>query len=55
MKAKDLNGYVSDYKKLLQAGEVQIAYAQLVTYVQKLETQLSKGLEIHLHYVNYSR
>lgn len=44
MKTKDLNGYVSIYKDLLKTGEVQIAYAQLVKYVQKLKSQLSKDL-----------
>jgi hypothetical protein len=44
MNAKDLNGYVSVYKELLKAGEVQIAYAHLVKYVQKLKTQFSKDL-----------
>jgi hypothetical protein len=44
MKAKDLNSYVAVYKELLAAGEVQVAYAQLVKYVQKLKTQLSKDL-----------
>jgi hypothetical protein len=44
MKTKDLNGYVAIYKDLLETGELQIAYAQLVKYVQKLRTQLSKDL-----------
>lgn len=44
MKTKDLNDYVSAYKELLKTGEVQVAYAQLVKYVQKLGTQLSKEL-----------
>jgi len=44
MKTKDLNGYVSIYKDLLKTGEVQMAYAQLVKYVQKLKTQLAKDL-----------
>lgn len=44
MKTKDLNSYVSAYKELLKAGEVQIAYAQLVKYVQKLKTQIAKDL-----------
>jgi hypothetical protein len=44
MKTNDLNGYVSVYKELLKVGEVQIAYARLVKYVQKLKTQLSKDL-----------
>lgn len=44
MTTKDLNGYVSVYKDLLQTGEVQIAYAELVKYVQKLKTRLSKDL-----------
>tara|TARA_R110001599_G_scaffold24094_1_gene87282 strand:+ start:732 stop:1226 length:495 start_codon:yes stop_codon:yes gene_type:complete len=41
---KDLNGYVSTYKELLTAGDVQIAYAQMIKYVQKLRTRFSKEL-----------
>ena len=44
MTTTDLNGYVSAYKELLKAGDVQVAYAQLVKYVQKLKTQLGKDL-----------
>lgn len=44
MKTKSLNGYVSTYKELLKAGEVQIAYEQLVKYVQTLKTRFSKEL-----------
>lgn len=34
MERKSLNDYVSVYKELLKAGDVQIAYAELVKYVQ---------------------
>ncbi len=42
MRTKDLNHYVSVYKELLKVGDVQIAYAELVKYVQKLKTGFSK-------------
>ncbi|MEH6556981.1 MAG: hypothetical protein V7459_02490 [Oceanicoccus sp.] len=42
MKTKNLNRYVSVYKELLKSGDVQIAYAELVKYVQKLKTGFSK-------------
>lgn len=41
---KDLNHYVSVYRALLEAGEVQIAYTELIKYVYKLKTALSKDL-----------
>ena len=42
MRTKDLNDYESVYKELLKAGDVQISYAELVKYVQKLKTNISK-------------
>lgn len=42
MKAKNLNSYVATYKELLQKGDVQIAYAELVKYVQKLKSSFTK-------------
>lgn len=44
MKRKGLNDYVSAYKEMLKVGDVQIAYAELVKYVQKLRTEFSKDL-----------
>ncbi|MBP6179676.1 MAG: hypothetical protein KA480_15235, partial [Anaerolineales bacterium] len=44
MKKKKLNYYVSAYKELLKNGDVQVAYAELVKYVQKLKTVFSKDL-----------
>ncbi|WP_244310185.1 DUF7000 family protein [Leptospira mtsangambouensis] len=41
---KDLNDYVNAYKKQLQIGDIQEAYASLVKYVTKLGTTLSKNL-----------
>lgn len=41
---KSLNDYVSAYRELLKVGDVQIAYAELVKYVQKLRTEFSKDL-----------
>ncbi|MBE2223223.1 MAG: hypothetical protein IAF02_16900 [Anaerolineae bacterium] len=43
MESKGLNSYVTVYKELLKAGDVQIAYAELVKYVQKLRTEFSKS------------
>ena len=45
MKTKDLNYFVSVYKELLDKGEVQVAYAELVKYIQRLKTTLSKKLD----------
>lgn len=42
MKQNGLNNCVSIYKELLKAGDIQIAYAGLVKYVQKLRTVFSK-------------
>ncbi len=44
MKEKNLNYFVSAYKELLKTGEIQVAYAELVKYVQKLRTIFSKEL-----------
>ena len=44
MNKKNLNYYVSAYKETLKKGDVQVAYAKLVKYVQKLKTILSKDL-----------
>lgn len=44
MKKKKLNYFVSAYKELLKNGDIQVAYAELVKYVQKLKTALSKDL-----------
>ncbi|MCG6151685.1 DUF7000 family protein [Leptospira bandrabouensis] len=41
---KDFNDYVNAYKKQLQIGDIQEAYAGLVKYVTKLGTTLSKNL-----------
>lgn len=42
MKEIGLNNCVSIYRELLKAGDIQIAYAGLVKYVQKLRTVFSK-------------
>lgn len=42
MKQNGLNNCVSIYKELLKAGDIKIAYAGLVKYVQKLRTVFSK-------------
>ena len=44
MKKKNLNYFVSAYKELLKDGDVQVAYAELVKYIQKLKTAFSKDL-----------
>jgi len=44
MNKKNLNYYVSAYKETLKKGDVQVAYAKLVKYVQKLKTVFSKDL-----------
>lgn len=44
MKKKNLNYFVSVYKKLLEKGDIQVAYAELVKYVQKLKIEFSKDL-----------
>ena len=44
MKKKDLNYFVSAYKELLKIGDIQVAYAELVKYVQKLKTTFSNDL-----------
>lgn len=41
---KDFNYYVNSYKKQLEKGDIQEAYAGLVKYVMKLNTALSKNL-----------
>jgi hypothetical protein len=43
-KKKNLNYFVSAYKESLKNGDVQVAYAKLVKYVQKLKTAFSKDL-----------
>lgn len=44
MKKKSLNYFVSAYKEILKNGDVQVAYAKLVKYVQTLKTVFSKDL-----------
>ena len=44
MQKKNLNYFVSAYKELLKNGDVQVAYAELVKYVQKLKTVFAKDL-----------
>jgi hypothetical protein len=44
MKKKNLNYFISAYKESLKNGDVQVAYAELVKYVQKLKTVFSKDL-----------
>lgn len=44
MKRKGLNDYVLAYTETLKVGDVQVAYAELVKYVQKLRTEFSKEL-----------
>ena len=44
MKKKNLNYFVSAYKGVLKNGDIQVAYAELVKYVQKLKTTFSKDL-----------
>ena len=39
-----MNGCVNVYKELLKEGDVQIAYAGLVKYVQRLRTEFSKDV-----------
>ncbi|MBM9548919.1 hypothetical protein JWG40_17970 [Leptospira sp. 201903074] len=41
---KDFQDSVNSYKKQLQIGDIQVAYAGLVKYVTKLGTTLSKNL-----------
>lgn len=41
---KDLNHYVGIYKKQLEKGDIQQAYAGLVKYMMSLSTSLSKKL-----------
>ncbi|MDH5232240.1 MAG: hypothetical protein OEY38_19435 [Gammaproteobacteria bacterium] len=48
MKSKDLNHFVSVYKKALDQGDIQVAYTELVKYVQTLKTQFSKELKPNL-------
>lgn len=45
MKTKDLNHYISVYKELLAQRDIQIAYSELMKYVQKLKTTFSKSLD----------
>ncbi|MDF3818264.1 hypothetical protein P3G55_00045 [Leptospira sp. 96542] len=58
---KDLNHYVSIYKKQLEKGDIREAYTRLVKYVTKLGTTLSKNLSksfsfgsIFLGYMDYT-
>ena len=44
MKKKKMNYFVSAYKESLKNGDIQVAYAELVKYVQKLKTAFSKDL-----------
>lgn len=44
MKKKNLNYFVAAYKELLKNGDIQVAYTELVKYVQKLKTAFSKDL-----------
>ncbi|WP_008311724.1 DUF7000 family protein [Leptolyngbya sp. PCC 6406] len=41
MKKRNLSSYIFAYKELLTKGDVQIAYAELVKYIQKLKTVFS--------------
>lgn len=41
---KDLNHYVDKYKEQLKKGDIQEAYVELVKYVTRLGTTLSKNL-----------
>ncbi len=44
MEKTNLNYFVTAYKELLKNGDVQVAYAELVKFVQKLKTVFSKDL-----------
>ena len=44
MQKKDLKQLVSIYKKQLEKGEVQVAYAELIKYVQSLKTLFSNEM-----------
>jgi len=44
VKKKNLNYSVTVYKELLKNGDVQVAYAELMKYIQKLKTVFSKDL-----------
>ncbi len=44
MSRKNLSGYVSTYRNLVQVGDIQIAYERLVKYVLRLRTVFSKHL-----------
>ena len=44
MQKKNLNYFVSAYKEVMKNGDVQVAYAELVKYVQKLKTVFAKDL-----------
>jgi len=54
-KMKDLNHYVDKYKKQLNKGDIQKAYAGLVKYVTRLGTTLSKNLSKDYTVGNLSR
>ena len=44
MQKKKLNYFIAAYKELLKNGDVQVAYTELVKFVQKLKTVFSKDL-----------
>jgi hypothetical protein len=44
VKKRNLNYFVAAYKEALKNGDVQVAYAELVKYVQRLKTAISKDL-----------
>lgn len=44
MKKRDLNHCVSVYRELLTQKDIQVAYTELIKYVQRLKTTLSRNL-----------
>ena len=44
MSSLNLNYYVSVYKKELENGDLQVAYSDLLKFLQKLKSQLAKEL-----------
>lgn len=49
---RDLNNYISIYKKHLKKGDIQIAYKELVKYVVRLKTEYAKSLSHRFSFGN---
>lgn len=50
MKEDSLNALVSAYKKHLETGDIQVAYAGVVKFVMSLKTRFSKTLANHFSF-----